>query len=186
MTTPLPHHERRPVDQGELRRLRLAIEASGEIIFTTDAGGTFTYVNPEFERVYGYDASEVVGVQTPRILKSGTTPSGDYESFWKRLREGHVVRREFRNRTKHGALVRIDTSANPIVDDNGSVVGFLAVQRDVTAERSVEAALRESERRYRTLADAARDSIFIVDPHGRIQYANETGAALFGDASGAA
>jgi PAS domain S-box-containing protein len=60
------------------------------------------------------------------------------------------------------------------------VVGFLAVQRDVTAQKAVEAALRESEHRYRTLSDAARDSIFIVDHLGRVEYANDAGAALFG------
>jgi PAS domain S-box-containing protein len=45
----------------ELRRLRLAVEASGEVIFMTDSSGTITNVNPEFVRVYGYKADELVG-----------------------------------------------------------------------------------------------------------------------------
>ena len=33
--------------------LRIAVEASGEVVFMTDRNGVITYVNPEFERVYG-------------------------------------------------------------------------------------------------------------------------------------
>src|SRR5206468_5799135 len=69
-------------DPAELRRLRLAIEASGEIIFMTDVNGTFTYVNPEFVRVYGYEPAEVIGCATPRVLKSGTTVGDAYAEFW--------------------------------------------------------------------------------------------------------
>ncbi|HEY5617061.1 MAG TPA: PAS domain S-box protein [Vicinamibacterales bacterium] len=170
----------RAADVTELRRLQLAIEASGEIIFTTDANGTFTYVNPEFERVYGYLSREVVGCATPRVLKSGTTESDDYASFWTQLKEKQVVRRDFVNRTKTGVRRHIETSANPIVSNAGDLVGFLAVQRDVTARKQLETALRESEHRCRTLADAAQDSIFIVNRAGRIEYANTVSAARFG------
>jgi PAS domain S-box-containing protein len=131
---------------GELRRLRLAIEASGEIIFTTDAQGTFTYVNPAFQRVYGYEPSEVVGRATPRILKSGSTPPDDYETFWAHLQHSEIVRREFVNHTKDGVPVHIDSSANPIVDVGGTLVGFLAVQRDVTEQRNLERQLLHAQK----------------------------------------
>jgi two-component system, cell cycle sensor histidine kinase and response regulator CckA len=173
-------HDRLPPDPAELRRLRLAIEASGEIVFMTDAKGTFTYVNPEFERVYGYDSSEVIGRTTPRLLKGGTTGPEEYALFWHRLKQSQIVRREFLNRTKHGTLLIIEASANPIVDDSGEIVGFLAVQRDVTERRQVDAALEESEHRYRTLADAAHDSIFIVNRAAQIEYVNNVSAARFG------
>jgi len=154
-----------------LRRLRLAVEASGEVVFMTDAGGTFTYVNPEFVRVYGYTPAELIGRSTPSILNSGTTPTEEYASFWQQLRSRQVVKREFVNRRKDGAIVQVESSANPILM-NGELIGFLAVQRDVTTRKATEAALRESEARYRALAEAAHDSIFIVGSDGRIEYAN--------------
>ncbi len=52
-------------------RLLQAVEASAEIIFMTDRDGVITFVNREFERVYGYTADEVVQRTTPRILKGG-------------------------------------------------------------------------------------------------------------------
>jgi PAS domain S-box-containing protein len=183
MTGPLIDGLRRPSDAAELRRLRLAIEASGEIIFTTDPSGTFTYVNPEFERVYGYGFAEVVGRTTPRILKGGTTVREQYVSFWTELTEKRIIRRQFINRTKDGALLNIECSANPIVGDSGEVVGFLAVQRDITEQKQIAAALEESERRCRTMANAAHDSIFIVNRATVIEYANEMAAARFGMSS---
>ena len=154
-------------------RLRLAIEASGDIIFTTDTDGTFTYVNAEFERIYGHRSAEVVGRSTPRILTSGRAAREEYEAFWTRLKRREVVRNEFVNRTKDGRFVDIETSANPIVDRSGALVGFLAVQRDITIRKGLQAALRESERRYRALGEAAHDSIFIVNRAGEIVYAND-------------
>src|SRR5207247_2342033 len=58
--------------------------------------------------------------------------------------------------------------------------GYLAVQRDVTERRRLDAALEMSERRYRALADAAHDSIFIVNRATQIEYANNVSAARFG------
>jgi two-component system cell cycle sensor histidine kinase/response regulator CckA len=168
-----------PASPEDLLRLRLAVEASGEVIFMTDTSGTITYVNPEFVRLYGYAPSEVVGRSTPRLLKSGSTPAEEYASFWGQLRNNHVVRGEFINRTKSGSLIHVESSANPIVS-NDELVGFLAIQRDITDRKATEAALRESERRYRTLAEAAHDSIFIVNRDGEIEYANTVSVGRFG------
>ena len=173
-----------PAGPDELLRLRLAVEASGEIIFMTDARGIITYVNPEFVRVYGYAPSEAIG-RTPRMLKSGAMTADAYASFWQHLVAGEIVRQEFTNRTKSGALVHVESSANPIF--NGSeLVGFLAVQRDITDRRATEAALRSSEQRYRTLAEAAHDSIFIVRANQEIEYLNTVTTARFGISSEAA
>src|SRR5436309_804046 len=162
----------------ELLRLRLALDASGEVVFMTNERGTITYVNPEFVRLYGYAPGDVIGRCTPRVLKSGVAPDEDYDTFWERLSNNEVVRREFINRTKWGQLVHVESSANPIVA-NGERLGFLAVQRDITARKATEAALRQSEMLYRTLAEAAHDSMFIVDRDARIEYANASSTARF-------
>jgi two-component system cell cycle sensor histidine kinase/response regulator CckA len=157
----------------------MAVEASGEVIFMTDAGGTITYVNAEFVRLYGYQPDEIVGRTTPRILKSGETSADEYSALWTHLSRNQVVRGEFVNRTKCGDLVTVESTANPIFTDRGRV-GFIAVQRDITARKAAEAALAESERRYRTLAEAAHDSIFIVDREACITYANAAAVEQFG------
>jgi PAS domain S-box-containing protein len=119
----------------DLLQLQHAVNASGEVIFMTDPEGVFTFVNREFVRLYGYGGEEVIGVSTPRILKSGRTPAGTYAALWRRLGRGEVVRGELVNRTKAGGLVYIEYSANPVRNEQNEVVGFLGVERDITERR---------------------------------------------------
>jgi len=112
--------ERRRV-HGEMLKLRKAVEAAGEVMFMTDRDGIITYINPEFTRLYGYSAEDVVGKTTPRILKSGMMTPQDYELFWETLLNKQVVQGEIINKCKDGRLVTIGSSANPILDENGDI-----------------------------------------------------------------
>ncbi len=129
----------------ELLRLRQAVESSGEVVFMTDREGIITYINPEFTRLYGHPAEEVVGRVAPRILKSGLMKPEDYEWFWQEILNKQVVKGELVNKTKDGRFVTIEGSASPILDEHGNIIGFLAIQRDITERKRAEEALRESE-----------------------------------------
>lgn len=128
--------------QEELKKLRKAVEASGEVILMTDRDGMITYVNPEFTKLYGYKDEEVIGKTTPRILKSGQMSRQDYELLWEKLLDKQVVKLELVNRCKDGKLVTIESSANPILDDTGQITGFLAIQRDITKRKQAEEEIR--------------------------------------------
>jgi two-component system cell cycle sensor histidine kinase/response regulator CckA len=132
-------------------KLLRAIEEMDEVMFTTDATGVITYVNPAFERIYGFTRDEAIG-KTPRIIRSEETPAAVYEHFWRELFEGRTVRTEFANRTKQGQLVRIIATVSPIHGDDGRLTGFTAVQRDVTAERKAEEQQRQIEHQMATAA----------------------------------
>ncbi|MEK7786090.1 MAG: PAS domain S-box protein, partial [Chloroflexota bacterium] len=147
----------------ELTRLRKAVETSGETIFLTDRDGLITYVNPEFARFYGYTAAEVIGKTTPRILKSGLLKPEDYEIFWETLLNKQVVKGEIINKTKDGRLVTVEGSANPILDEQENILGFLAIQRDITERRRAEEALQESEKRFRSLFEDSPISLWEED-----------------------
>jgi two-component system, cell cycle sensor histidine kinase and response regulator CckA len=137
--------ERKRAEEG-LVRLGHAIDASGEVIFMTDCRGVITSINPEFTRIYGYTAAEVVGMQTPRILKSGERTEGDYEKFWKSILAKKVVRGDIINKTKDGRMVNINSSVSPILDDFGRITGFVAIQRDLTERRQLEEQFRQAQK----------------------------------------
>lgn len=144
-------NERKQAD--ELLMLRKAVDASGEVIFMTDRDGMITFVNAEFTRVYGYSTAEVVGKSTPRILKSGIMKPEEYETFWKTLLSNRVVRGELINKTKDGRLLIVEGSANPILDDHQEIIGFLAIQRDITARKQMEDELRKAVAQVKTLQE---------------------------------
>ena len=120
-----------------IRKLYAAIEQSDEVIFMTNVDGTITYVNPAFERVYGFRKDEVIG-RTPRLLKSDHLSGEFYKEFWKKLLAGESVHSEHINRSKDGRLITMEASVNPVLDSKGSITGFIAVQNDITARKKAD------------------------------------------------
>ena len=137
--------ERRKFEQ-TLMKLRMAVEASGEVIFMTDGQGLFTFVNPEFTRLYGYTSEEVLGKTTPRVLKSGETPPEQYATLWATIRNKQVATWEVTNKTKDGRKVNIEGTVNPILDDRGEIAGFLSIHRDVTKRKQLEVRYRQAQK----------------------------------------
>jgi PAS domain S-box-containing protein len=121
-----------------LVRLRQAVNASGEVVFMTDREGVFTFVNPEFTRLYGYTEAEVLGQATPRILRSGMIDAAHYARFWDTLRQKRVARGEISNKTKDGRLVSVASSVNPVLNEKGDIAAYLAIQRDVSERKRLE------------------------------------------------
>ncbi len=153
----------------ELLKFKLGIERSDEVIFITDKEGSITYTNPAFERIYGFSRDEALG-KTPRILKSGVLPQEVYKQFWDTIIAKKVVSGEIINKTKDGRLLNTENTANPILNSDGDIIGFLAIQRDITEHKRSEDELKIKAQ----LLDKANDSIFVHDLDGNFIYLNET------------
>ena len=122
----------------ERRRLATAIEQSADAVLITDTSGAIEYVNPAFERVTGYSSGEVLG-QNPRILKSGVQSPAYYVAMWDALKSGQSFVGDLTNRHKDGSLFQEEAVISPIRDAGGTITSYVAVKRDVTRERALEA-----------------------------------------------
>jgi PAS domain S-box-containing protein len=129
--------------------LATAVEQSAESVVITDAAGRIEYVNPAFERVTGFSRDEVIG-QNPRILKSGEQPASFNAAMWSTLARGSPWVGDFVNRRKDGTRFEEEAVISPILDGSGMITNYVAVKRDVTLDREVEARYDRS-RRERTL-----------------------------------
>ncbi len=163
--------DRREADRAA-RRLAAAIEETDDSVVVTDPAGTILYVNPAFERVTGYTIEEALG-QNPRILKSGHQDAAFYAALWATLARGETWRGEFHNVRKDGSIYIEEASIAPVRDADGRTVSYVAVKRDVTAQKAALDALETSRAE---LADAQR-----IAHVGSWRWDADTGAVTWSD-----
>ena len=143
-------------------RFRLVVErALDYAIFVTDPQDRITDWLPGAEAVFGWTAAEVVG-RPGSILFTPEDRSchADEKELGEARREGSAPNVRWHIR-KDGARVFIAGSTTALHDERGTVRCFLKIGQNVTARRETEAALRESEARFRQFADASSDVCLI-------------------------
>src|SRR6266571_2798224 len=156
--------------QGE-ERFRALIEHGADVVALVAPDGTLLFASHSIERLLGFAPAELVGrpaferVHPDDLLRINTTLRDIVAS------PGTPAGLELRWRHKDGSwrhidAVAVDRLAEPAV--GAIVVNF----RDVSERRTAEAALRESEERYRTLVEGVRDIIFALSPEGTIASLN--------------
>jgi PAS domain-containing protein len=87
----------RKQDEFAIRRLSMIVEQTEDTVVITDCNGVIEYVNPSFERLTGYNASEAVG-KTPQLLKSGLHDKQFYQNLWETISAGDVFQTEIAKR----------------------------------------------------------------------------------------
>lgn len=133
------------------RRYRSVVEGVQEVIFQTDAAGSWTFLNPAWTEITGYAVADSLG----RPASSFVHPE-DREKCIQGL--GRMMdcqtaygRSEVRFLTVDDEVRWLDVHARAIVEDD-RVVGVSGTLTDVTERRCAEEALRESQERFRHLA----------------------------------
>jgi two-component system, cell cycle sensor histidine kinase and response regulator CckA len=156
--------------------LRTTLYSIGDGVISTDAQGLVRMMNPIAERLTGYSETEALGLPAERVfhIVDAKTRAEAESPIRRVLREGRVA--GLANHTalisRGGEDVPIDDSGAPIRAGGGEIQGVVLVFRDVTERKRAEEALRESERRFRTVADSAPVMIWSETPEGRRDYFN--------------
>jgi PAS domain S-box-containing protein len=166
--------------ESEERFRLLADSVTDYAIIMLDPDGLVAGWNTGAERIKGYTAAEIVGrhfsVFYPSELVQAGHPKRELEAA---LADGHYHEEGERVR-KDGSRFWADVTITPVRDDAGQLRGFAKVTRDITARRQTEEALRESEARFRLLAENSRDVIRLYDLNRTIRYASPSCLAVLG------
>lgn len=170
----------RKLAEESLQKLNLAIRQTREVIFITDKEGIITFINPEFTNIYGYDAAEVIGIKTPRILKSGIISAAEDQRFWKALVNKKSLKAEYRNKCKDGSLIDIEGTADPILGDNDEIIGYLGIHRNITERKQAEEVLRTSEQMLQTVLENFPGVVFWKDKQSNYLGCNQSFAHAAG------
>jgi PAS domain S-box-containing protein len=159
--------ERKKAEE-ELLRVRLGMDRANDAVFMTDTNGTIIYVNPAFERIYGWPKEEAIG-QTPRIFKSGLIPLEQYKEFWKTLLNKQTVAGEILNKRKDGRLIPIEASNSPIIDAHGQVIGFMGLHKDITERKQAQEIIAKRAQQMETVAKLSTTASTVLDPDKLLQ-----------------
>ncbi len=156
--------------QRRLRRneenLRATLNSIGDAVIATDLQGRIARMNPVAEQLTGWPFAEAAGRALGEVfetfdaqsIKRVQTPVAQVLSTGTSVDRGPRVRLVARD----GSQYWISDCAAPIRSTDGILSGVVLVFQDVSEEYHMQAALRDSEEKYRLLVDLASDAIFIA------------------------
>jgi PAS domain S-box-containing protein len=163
------------------QRFRLLVSSVTDYaVVMLDPSGRVTGWNPGAERIKGYRAEEIIGRHVsvfypPELVEAGHPE----EELAAALADGRYQQEGERLR-KDGSRFWADVTMTPIHDDAGELRGFAKVTRDITERRAAEEALRETEGRFRILAENSTDVITRAAPDGTFLYVSPSSRVLYG------
>lgn len=161
---------------------RLSTDSHGKLdalgrsqaVIEFDLQGRVLSANANFLRTMGYTLVEVLGKHHSMFCDAEHVKSAEYRNFWADLNEGKYASGRFERRGKHGAVVWIEATYNPILDVDGRPLKVVKFAMDVTEHMRRE---REVVVRIEAIADLvsamSRSSAEIAD-----RAANASGDAL--------
>lgn len=159
--------------------LQTQLETSPEAILIVDEDGRVVRYNQTFARLWNIpDALLEEGIDEP-VLQYVTDQLADPAAFLARVRYLYDHREEKSAEElalKDGRI--LERFSSPMLAEDGRYYGRVWYFRDITGRRKAEETVKKSEEKYRLLADAAKDFIYIIDRDDTVVYVNQHGLSM--------
>lgn len=176
-----PHKQKEEELSVALDLLESVLKGTTDAILIINTRQEVIKVNDAFIQMFGWaeedfsEDNDDYPVITPEHLQ------GESKEIIDLLKQGQSVPlHETQRIHKDGTVFDVSASFSNICDMDGKIMGFVIVYRDITSQKKVERALRESEAKYRLIAEHSTDLITVIDPSGIIQYVSPSHLPVLG------
>lgn len=184
--------------EAELSKLALVASRTDNGVVFTDAEGRIEWVNEGFTRITGWPFVEVKGRKPGEFLQGAETDAAAVATMAAAIRTGQPFNMELVNYRHDGTPFWVAIEAQPIVDEGGTLTGFMAIQSDTTERKRVQIALEDYSQRLEHLVQARTqelehnkalleaivtttpNGLLLVDQQGTIRYTNASLENMFG------
>ena len=158
-------------------RFRAIFKAAQDAIFIKDRSLRYTQVNPAVERLFDRPAADLIGKTDTYLF--GAAAGAHIRAEDRRVLNGEIVKEVYAVPVQ-GVPTTFHVVKVPLYDDAGQVMGVCGIARDITDLKQAEAALKESEERFRMLFDHVPDAYILADMQGEIIDCNQATEELAG------
>ena len=155
-------------------RYQTILESIADGYYEVDLAGNFTFVNDAICADIGYSRDELLGMNN-RDYMDKQNAKKVFERFAEVYTTGEPATEfGFEVIRKNGTKLFAACSVSLIRDSKGEPTGFRGVIRNVTEQRKAEEALRQSEKKYRTILESITDGYYEVDLAGNLTFFNDS------------
>jgi PAS domain S-box-containing protein len=163
----------------ESKLLASIVDSTDDAIFSKTLDGVITSWNKAAERIYGYQAEEIIG-QPVSLLIPPDSPNEMVEIL-DRIRHGERVGPyETTRRRKDGTIIAISLTVSPIHDAVNRVVGASTIARDITERERARDQASAAAQYSRSLIEASLDPLVTISAEGKITDVNEATVRVTG------
>ncbi|MDD2798156.1 MAG: PAS domain S-box protein [Bacteroidales bacterium] len=126
----------------EYKTLAYVASNATDAIVITDENGYLLWVNDAFQKLTEYSIEEVLGKKPGSFLQGVDTNQETVDRISKALQNQQPIKEEILNYSKSGRSYWLDLRIDPIVNDNGELEKFIAIERDITERKEADAVLK--------------------------------------------
>jgi PAS domain S-box-containing protein len=161
-------------------RFKRMVESSQDWFWEFDENANFTYASPRIRDLLGYEPEELIGLNAFDLMNADEAER--VRRHFDPIAKKHLPFNNLENINIHkdGHEIVVESSGTPIFDGEGRFVGYRGIDRDITERKQSEVKLRESEERFKSIAEMLPVVVFELDLDGNLKFANRRAFELFG------